>query len=346
MEKGTPEAENGARGNKSVVWDGNEGVGMESREVPSPGPGELRVRVDASGLCGTDLHIASGEYPFARPGVTLGHEFSGTVVGVGEGVDAFAEGDRIVVDPNIPCRVCRYCHDSRPHLCENPQAIGVTRSGGLAEYALLPAPQAYLVPDGLPAEAAALTEPLACALHAVDLGGLRPGERALVLGAGPIGILCSMLLVAAGASEVLVSEPNQDRRGRIRRVGAEPLDPESVSGDMAERVFECVGRPETMRDAVEAARPGGTIMWVGVAPPDAEVAVKPYDMFSRELTIRGSYTNPYVMGRSLALLASGRLDWQTIVTHRFALEDFGEAWEAHREGAGLKISVQPEARAS
>jgi 2-desacetyl-2-hydroxyethyl bacteriochlorophyllide A dehydrogenase len=334
--------DNGTGANKSVVWDGNGGVGVESREVPEPGPGELRVRVAASGLCGTDLHIASGEYPLASPGVTLGHEFSGTVVEVGEGVDAFAEGDRIVVDPNIPCRVCRYCHSSRPHLCENPQAIGVTRDGGLSEFALIPAPQAYRVSDGLPDEAAALTEPLACALHAVDLGGLRPGDQALVLGAGPIGILCSMLLVAAGASEVLVSEPNADRRERIRRIGAEPLGPESVSEAMAERVFECVGRPETMRAAVEAARPGGTVMWVGVAPPDAEVPVKPYDVFSRELTIRGSYTNPYVMDRALAMLASGRLDWEVIVTHRFALEDFGEAWAAHREGAGLKISVQPE----
>jgi 2-desacetyl-2-hydroxyethyl bacteriochlorophyllide A dehydrogenase len=254
-----------------------------SREVPSPGPGELRVRVEASGLCGTDLHIASGEYPFASPGVTLGHEFSGTVVGVGEGVDAFSEGDRIVVDPNIPCRVCRYCHDSRPHLCENPQAVGVTRDGGLSEFALLPVSQAYRVPEELPSEAAVLTEPLACALHAVDLGGLRPGERTLVLGAGPIGILCSMLLVAAGASEVLVSEPNLGRRERIRHIGAEPLDPEPLSGQVTDRVFECVGRPETIAAAVEAASPGGTVMWVGVAPPDAEVSVKPYDIFSREL---------------------------------------------------------------
>jgi threonine dehydrogenase-like Zn-dependent dehydrogenase len=101
-----------------------------------------------------------------------------------------------------------------------------------------------------------------------------------------------------------------------------------------------------MRAAVEAARPGGTVMWVGVAPPDAEVAVRPYDVFRRELTIRGSYTNPYVMDRALALLASGRLDWGAIVTHRFSLGDFDEAWAAHREGTGLKISVQPALGAS
>ena len=333
-----PQAERG-----SVVWPGTEGIEVESREVPSPDQNELKIRVEASGLCGTDLHIAAGDYPFARPGVTLGHEFTGTVVEMGPGVDAFAVGDRIVVDPNIPCRLCRYCHDSRPHLCENPEALGVTLDGGLSEFALLPAPQAYRVPENVPPEAAALTEPLACALHAVDLGYPRPGERALVLGAGPIGLLCSMLLLAAGASEVLVSEPNPQRRKRIRRLGAEPVDPESVSEAVADKVFECVGIPETMRVAVEAARPGGTVMWVGVAAPDTEVTVKPYDIFRRELTIRGSYTNPYVMDRALALLASGRLDWEAIVTHRFTLADFDEAWAAHREGAGLKISVRPSA---
>src|SRR5215204_5909090 len=132
------------------------------------------MRVEASGLCGTDLHIASGEYPFASAGVTLGHEFSGIVVGVGEGVDAFSEGDRIVVDPNIPCRVCRYCHDSRPHLCENPQAIGVTRDGGLSEFALLPVSQAYRVPEELPSEAAVAGD--ANGLRAARGGSWRPAS--------------------------------------------------------------------------------------------------------------------------------------------------------------------------
>ena len=325
----------------SVIWPGREGIEVESRDVPSPGPGELKIRVEASGLCGTDLHIASGEYPSAQPGVTLGHEFAGTIVEVGPEVEKFSVGERIVVDPNVPCRVCEYCHDSRPHLCENSQALGVTMNGGLSEFAVLPAPQAYLVPEGLPSEAAALTEPLACTLHAVDLSGVRPGESTLVLGAGPIGILCASLLVAAGSSEVLVSEPNPARRDHVRAIGATPVNPESLSEAVADKVFECVGRPETMRAAVDAAKPGGTVMWVGVAPPEAEVAIRPYDVFQRELTIRGTYTNPFTMGRSLALLASGRLDWKAIVTHRVPLARFDEAWEALNEGAGLKVSVYP-----
>lgn len=326
----------------SVVWEQGEGAVVEDREVPSPGPGELRVGVEASGLCGTDLHIVSGEYPLAQPGVTLGHEYAGRVVEVGPDVEAFGVGDRIAVDPNVPCRVCRYCHSSRPHLCENPEGLGVTLNGGLAEHSIVPITQAYRVPDVLSSEAAALTEPLACALHAVDLSGVRPGDDTLVLGAGPIGLLCAALLETAGASSVLVSEPNPGRRERVREVGAEPVDPESISEAQADVVMECVGIVETMETAVEAARPGATVMWVGVAGPDTEVAVKPYDIFRKELTIRGSYTNPYVMERALALLASGRINWETIITHRYSLDDFDQAWEAHREGAGLKVSVQPE----
>lgn len=330
----------------SVVWEQGEGAVVEDREVPSPGPGELRVAVEASGICGTDVHIVSGEYPLARPGVTLGHEYAGSVVEVGPDVEAFGVGDRVVMDPNIPCRVCRYCHNSRPHLCLNPQGLGVSRNGGLAEYSTVPISQAYKVPDELSSEAAALTEPLACALHAVDLSGVRPGDDTLVLGAGPIGLLCADLLVTAGASSVLVSEPNSGRRERVREVGAEPVDPESISEAQADVVMECVGLVQTMETAVEAARPGATVMWVGVAGPDTEVAVKPYDIFRKELTIRGSYTNPYVMERSLALLASGRINWETIITHRYSLEDFDQAWEAHLEGAGLKVSVQPEVGSS
>lgn len=326
----------------SVVWNQEAGAVVEDREVPSPGSGELKIEVEAAGLCGTDLHIVSGQYPLAQPGVTLGHEYAGRVVEVGPDVEAFGVGERIVVDPNVPCRVCTYCHSSRPHLCENPEGLGVTLNGGLAEHSIVPITQAYRVPDSLSSEAAALTEPLACALHAVDLSGVRPGDETLVLGAGPIGLLCADLLVTAGASSVLVSEPNPGRRERVREVGAEPVDPESISEAQADVVMECVGLVQTMKTAVEAARPGGTVMWVGVAGPDTEVAVKPYDIFRRELTIRGSYTNPYVMERSLALLASGRINWEKVVTHRHPLDEFDQAWEAHREGAGLKVSVQPE----
>lgn len=252
--------------NTSAVWDGERKIDLVHREEPAPGADELKIRVEASGLCGTDLHIASGEYPLALPGVVIGHEFAGTIVEAGPDVaESLAVGGRIVVDPNIPCRTCSYCHNARPHLCENPEGIGVTRNGGLAEFAIVPAAQAYRVPEGLPAEVAALAEPLACALHAVDLAELQPGATALVLGAGPIGVLCAALLVTVGASRVVVSEPHPDRRDCVRDFGAEPVEPEAVSGGEADVVLECVGRVGTMKAAVKSARPGGR--WYGSGWP-------------------------------------------------------------------------------
>lgn len=165
--------EDGAGASTGAVWDGGRTVELELREIPEPPAGELKVRVEASGLCGTDLHIAAGEYPLALPGVVLGHEFSGTVAEVGPEVAGnLHAGDRVAVDPNVPCLECTHCHNARPHLCENPEGIGVTRDGGLAQFVTVPASQAYRVPEGLPAEAAALAELLSCALHAVNLAGV------------------------------------------------------------------------------------------------------------------------------------------------------------------------------
>jgi len=299
------------------------------------------VRVEASGLCGTDVHVAAGEYPLARSGVVIGHEFAGTITELGPDVKGFALGDRVAVDPNIPCRTCHACHNARPHLCERPQGLGVSRDGGMAQFMVCPASQAYQVPAGLPMEAAALAEPLACALHAVDRAGLRAGGTALVLGAGPIGILCASVLATSGASRVAVSEPDAARRARIPHFGAEPLLPQDVPAGGADVVLECVGRAETMQAAVEAVRPGGTVVWVGVTPPAVELTLKPYDLFRREITIRGTYTNPYTMDRALAMLGAGQIDWQAMVTHRFPLHQFDAAWAAHRSGAGLKVCLQP-----
>ncbi|HEX4203080.1 MAG TPA: zinc-dependent alcohol dehydrogenase family protein [Ktedonobacteraceae bacterium] len=325
----------------SVVWKQPGAFTLEERELAKPGPGQLKVRVEASGLCGTDLHIAAGEEPRAELDVVIGHEFTGTVVEVGEGAEQYRSGDRVVVDPNIPCHTCYYCRSARPHLCIRPQALGVTRDGGMAQYALLPAEQAYLIPQDLAAPAAALTEPLACALHAVDQAGLRTGQTALVLGGGPMGVLCSILLIAGGAARVIVSEQQVARRGRLNTFGVESVAPEDVPLEEADVVMECVGRPETMQQAITAARPGGTVVWVGVAHPAAVVPVKPYDVYRRELTIRSTYTNPFTMERSIAMLCSGRIDWEDIVTHRFSLEQFDEAWEAHKQGVGLKVCVEP-----
>jgi len=324
-----------------VIWDRESGIGFATRTLPAPQPGELLLEVGASGLCGTDLHIAAGEYPLAKSGVVLGHEYAGTVIEVGPGTPVFSVGDRVVVDPNIPCRMCTACREARPHLCANPQTLGVTIDGGLGTHSIVPADRAYRLPDSLPMAAAALTEPLACVVHAVDRAGLEPGHSALVIGAGPIGLLTASLLKAAGASSVCVSEPNERRRALAPAFGGIPIEPHDVPTNEFDVVMECVGLPATLAAAIPAVRPGGTVVWVGVAAPQATVPVNPYDIFRREITIRGTYTNPHTMDRSIALLDSGQVPWRETITHSLALDRFDEAWEAHRTGAGLKVCVLP-----
>lgn len=209
----------------------------------------------------------------------------------------------------------------------------------MAQYSAVPVSRIYWVPDGLSMTAAALTEPLACALHAVNRANLRAGDTAIVLGAGPIGLLCAALLKTAGASQVLVSDPQDARRAHIADFGGEPLTPDQVPAGEADVVLECVGRSETMLAATRVVRAGGTVIWVGVAPPDATVPVNPYDIFRREITIRRTYTNPFTMDRSLAILQP----WERLITHQLPLARFPEAWDAHARmrALGLKVCVEP-----
>ena len=325
----------------SAIWNEPGSILLESRPKPEAGLGEILVAVGASGLCGTDIHIVDGGYPDARHGVILGHEFAGTIVEVGPGITYLAPGDQVAIDPNIPCGSCSPCHAGHPHLCERPDAMGSRRDGGLTEFMVTPATQAHRLPDGLSLVAASLAEPLACVLHAVDRVHLYPGATALVIGAGPIGLLTASVVKAAGATTVFVSEQNLRRRERIHEFGGEPLAPEAVPAGAFDVVLECTGSVIAMRAALSAVRVGGTVAWVGVAEPQAQLTLHPYDLFRRELTIVGSYTNPFTMDRALALLASGSINWEALITHRYPLHRLKEAWETHCTGMGLKVCVLP-----
>ncbi len=326
---------------KSVVWESLGRVAIQDRRILLPSAGEILIRVEASGLCGTDLHIVSGEFPAAHPGVVLGHECAGTVVSVGAAVSAVKPGDRVTVDPNMPCRACFQCRAGRPHLCAQQQAFGSSRDGGLAEFMLCPVEQAYLLPSNLPTEAGSLAEPLACVVHAVDRGDVQLGAAALVIGAGPIGLMTAYLAKAAGASTVLISEKDQRRRDRASALGFECIAPENVAPQSMDVVFECAGAAPAMLAAIDGARRGGNIVWIGVVAPDQQLQLHPYELFRRELKIIGTYTNPCTMDRALALLASGQVPWEALITHRYPLNDFHRAWETHSQGVGLKVCVAP-----
>ncbi|MET0748341.1 MAG: alcohol dehydrogenase catalytic domain-containing protein, partial [Rhizobium sp.] len=170
---------------------------------PAPGPGELLVRIEACGICGTDRHILHGEFPSAPP-LTLGHEFSGIVETIGSDAEGFQPGMRVTCDPNMSCGLCSQCRRGRVNLCERLQAIGIHRDGGFADYAILPASQAFALPLSLDPLHGAFCEPLACCLHGVDMAEIKTGASVVVLGGGVIGLLVVQLARLAGATRVVL----------------------------------------------------------------------------------------------------------------------------------------------
>ncbi|MDO8585908.1 MAG: zinc-dependent alcohol dehydrogenase family protein [Armatimonadota bacterium] len=323
---------------------------LEDRPIPRIGPDDLLLKVHACGVCGTDLHIFHGEH-FVRFPVIPGHEYAGEVVELGENVKHIAVGDHAAVDPNITCGVCRYCRRGQIHLCEDLTALGVNMDGGFAEFSLVPAKQAYKLPSGLPLEQAALVEPLACGVHGIDLAGISIGDDVVIIGAGPIGLIVMQLARLAGAGRLLVSEPHEPRRRLALELGADaaidPLNQDvkeevlKATGIGAGVVIECVGSVRTAEQAVELARRGGTILLFGVTSPGLEAAVKPYDIFLRELTIRGSFINPFTHARAVSLLAGGRVKVDKLISHRLRLDEFGQALSLAGTPEAAKILIEP-----
>ena len=323
---------------------------IEERPEPEVGPQDILVKVDACGVCGTDLHIFKGEH-FVEFPVIPGHEYAGEVVDAGSEVVHLAPGDRVAVDPNITCGVCRFCRRGQIHFCENLTALGVNMDGGFAEYSLVPVKQAYPLPPELPTETAALVEPVACCAHGIDLAEIAVGDDVLVMGAGPIGLIIAQLARLAGARRVIVSEPHERRRALALELGAEAaIDPMNQDAreevlkatDVgADVVIECVGLAETAEQAVGLARRGGTVLLFGVTNPEAVARIKPYDVFLRELTIRGSFINPFTHSRAIGLLAAGKLRVAPLISHRLPLSDFGAALSLAGTPEAAKILIRP-----
>ena len=338
---------------QASVFRGSGKVGLEPREAPRPGPLDLVIQVRACGLCGTDMHILEGEFP-ATPGIVLGHEYAGVVTEVGTAVTGFQPGDHVAVDPNIACGTCPACQHGDGHLCDNLQALGVTRDGGFAELSLVPAMQAYRLPEHLALELCALAEPLSCCLHGLDQAGIRAGDRVLIIGAGPIGLLMVQLARGSGAAVVGITEPVEAKRELACRLGADQtVDP--CVGDVVDQlldlaprgfdaVLECVGRPNTAAQALGLARRGGTIVWFGVNPPGATVPVEPYLVYRNELTIRAAFVNPRTFGRAVTLLAQGRIQAEPLLSHRFPLDGVAEGIAAMKGGRAIKALVLPNSR--
>jgi 2-desacetyl-2-hydroxyethyl bacteriochlorophyllide A dehydrogenase len=327
---------------KAVTIEAPGRLSVADVDARRPEPGEVRIDVSLVGICATDVHILHGTFPTAAYPIVPGHEVAGRVVELGDGVDALAVGDEVVVDPGLPCLVCRQCRRGRLNLCENRNAIGITRQGGAAESLTLPAANCHRVLPGTPDGAAVLAEPLACVVHAFDL--IRPpaGLDVLVYGAGTIGVLAGVVARSLGAASLSYVELDEDRAGRTARLGAEA----AASADLLSRtawdlVVDATGAAPAIADALTRIDRGGTLLQIGVARPDAMVELSPYQVFQRELTIAGSLTTRYSFPRALALLATGAVDHTLVTGEPFPLSEYAEAIAAAGTGRPLKVTVDP-----
>lgn len=326
---------------------------LDTVPIPEPGAGEVLVKVWRSGICGTDLHIAKGNFPAPNLPLTLGHEFSGVIAATGEGAEPLAQGDNVVVDINIACGRCYFCRRGQKLFCPDVAQLGVHRAGGLAEYVVVPAGNVYVLPKSLSLDDAAYVEPLACAIHGQDRIGVRSGDRVLIIGGGPMGLAHIALAKLAGAATVIVSEPDPARRELAGAMGADVLvNPfetplEEALADLTDDigpdiVIEAVGSIPTYEAAVAVVRRGGRILAYGAAPQTATMSLRPFDIYSKELTIVGSYAGTYdTWPRAIALLAEGRFTPSTIVD---SIRPLAEAVEAIRgletDRSTVKVHIQ------
>jgi 2-desacetyl-2-hydroxyethyl bacteriochlorophyllide A dehydrogenase len=318
-------------------------VDVVSVDDPTPGPHEVVVAVAACGICGTDLHILGGEFAPTLP-IIPGHEFAGTVAAVGTDVTKLRVGQRVAVDPSLFCNECHYCRLGRNNLCEQWNAIGVSRPGGAAEFALAPAANCVLVPDAIRLEDAALIEPLSCAVRGYDVLRSQLGAHVLIYGAGTMGLMMLQLAKRVGAASVDVLDLNPDRLVTARTLGCSAAAGRADELDRPrgwELVIDATGAAAAIADGLTRVAPGGTFLQFGVADYAARVEIEPYRIYNKEITITGSMAVLHSYERAAELFATGVLDPDIFISHRLPLTDYPKAIDMVRRGQGRKIQVSP-----
>lgn len=335
---------------KAVVFT-DSGEVVEERPIPEVGAGEVLLEVAFCGICGSDLHAA---HPQFHTGSIMGHEFSGTIVEVAPDVQGFKPGDRVVVNPNgQTCRHCRACTSGYPNLCPRvwETSIGLATNGGLAQFTTVPAVALHVLPPEVDLASAALIEPLSVALRTVRNSGFGIGQEAIVFGGGPIGLLVTALLDAAGASKITVVEPSTARRQMAIKQGAtDVIDPfstpvRSVFTDPFSApafAFECSGVAELVGEAVAVVRPKGTVTLTGLSrrPGTFDIA----DVLHKEITLKGSFIYVDEFQEAIGLLASGRIDVDSLITGVVAVENATDAFARMRSSPEVvKYLISPSA---
>ncbi|WP_035156591.1 zinc-dependent alcohol dehydrogenase [Cohnella thermotolerans] len=324
---------------------------LEQIPVPEIGGHEVLIAVKRVGICGTDPHIFRGTFPVPYP-LVQGHEFSGEVVAIGHAVTTVKIGDRVTADINMSCGKCFYCRMGQKLFCESINQIGVHTDGAFAQYMKAPEANIYKIPEEMTWEEAAYIEPLACAIRGQDRANITMGSTVAIIGAGPMGLVHAQLSKMNGAGKVIISEMNAVRLAKARELGVDHVinaaeeDPVQAVRDLTEGrgadfVIEAVGAIPTYNQAFQMVRKGGTLVTYGAAPATATMEIKPFEIYSKELTIVGSYAGTYdTWVKALALVSGKRFKPADIITKTIPLTQVVEGLhEAMSNKNTIKIMV-------
>ncbi|MFD1407489.1 zinc-binding dehydrogenase [Kroppenstedtia eburnea] len=320
---------------------------------PQVGKDQVKIRVKYAGICGSDIHTYEGHYKVKAP-VTLGHEFSGEVVEVGENVTEFKPGDRVTSETTFYiCGECRYCRTGDYNLCSTRMGLGTQQDGGFAKYLLARKESVHLLPGNVDDESAAMTEPLACCYHAVNKASIREGDVVVVLGPGPIGLLTAQVAKNTGAKVIITGlTHDQVRLDKAKELGIDyavniqqedlkKFVHELTEGYGADVVFECTGAVPAAKMGLDLLRKKGQFVQVGIYAT-AEIPFDLEKVIQKEITVTGSRSQkPGDWEPSLALMNEHRVDAKALVTHRFKITQWAEAYKAIKSGEAIKVLLTP-----
>lgn len=332
---------------RAIVIEQPNEVALRDVEAPSPGPGEVRVRSVCAGVCRTDLDIVAGtlDARWVSFPVVPGHEWSGVIESLGAGVTGLEPGQRVVCEGSIPCLACRRCRAGDTHLCETYDAVGFTRGGGYGEYVVVPARVVHPIPDHVSFDAAVLIEPAAVVLKALERARIQPGETVGVIGIGALGAIALRLARLHGPAAVVAYGVRDEELELARGLGADDVvnvGREEV-GSGLDVVVETAGAASAVELATRLAREGGRVVLLGIAGHGHELTLPADRLALRDLSVFGSvgYTTA-AWARTVALVSEGLVDLEPIVTHRFPLEQFADAFALmdDRRGVVAKIVLE------
>jgi L-iditol 2-dehydrogenase len=335
--------------NRAAVLVRPREIVLEERPVPTPRPREVLVAVASVGVCGSDVHWYEhgriGDLVVRAP-LVLGHESAGRVEAVGAEVTKHAVGDRVCLEPGVPCGRCRECRSGRYNLCPDVSFFATPPvDGAFADYVTIHEDFAFALPDSMSDDVGALMEPLSVGIWACRKAGITAGNRVLVTGAGPIGLLAMQVAKAFGATDVAISDVNEVRLSVAERMGASRiLHPGGDDAGEVDVVIECSGHPDALVAGIQALRPAGTAVLVGMGPKaTAEIPLSLVQ--NRELWLTGTFRYANTYPDAIALVADGRVDVAALITGHYELEDTeGALLAGHNDSASIKVMVHPRRR--